>query len=321
MNTHLLIDAVVQQTMVFIAQLATSGGVRAPLAHVADQVFLDLTSELQNQGVTKKVIADMFGMALRTYHRRVQETRESRTDTGRTVWEAVLEFIREREPVSGNEVQRRFVRDDAEVVSGVLHDLVSSGLAFRSGRGDSAVYRAAAEADFAAANGSGAEAAEWLVWLSVYRKGPLTLAQVADATRLPPAACETALNALVEQARIAKSADTDPAYESKRFEVPLGESHGWEAAVLDHYQAMTSAICAKLADRGARARDVTGGSTWSLDVWSGHPLEEEATKTLSRLRAELEDLRTRVDEHNALTETNEPRQRVVIYVGQYVRGQ
>jgi len=320
-NTHLLIDAVVQQTMVFIAQLATSGGVRAPLAHIADQVFLDLTRELQNQGVTKKVIADMFGMALRTYHRRVQETRESRTDTGRTVWEAVLEFIREREPVSGTEVERRFVRDDAEVVSGVLHDLVNSGLAFRSGRGDSAVYRAAAEADFAAANGSAVEAAEWLVWLSVYRKGPLTLAQVAAATRLPAAACETALHALTEQARVTTSAEAEPTYESKRFEVPLGESHGWEAAVLDHYQAMTSAICAKLADRGARARDVTGGSTWSLDVWTGHPLEAEATRTLARLRAELEELRTRVDAHNAVAETESPRQRVVIYVGQYVRGQ
>ena len=321
MNTHLLIDAVVQQTMVFIAQLATSGGVRAPLAHIADQVFLDLTNELQNQGVTKKVIADMFGMALRTYHRRVQETRESRTDTGRTVWEAVLEFIREREPVSGGEVQRRFVRDDAEVVSGVLHDLVNSGLAFRSGRGDNAVYRAAAEADFAAANGSGSEAAEWLVWLSVYRKGPLTLAQVVEATRLPSAACEAALTTLGEHGRIARSDDAEPQYESKRFEVPLGEPQGWEAAVLDHYQAMTSAICAKLADRGSRARDVTGGSTWSLDVWAGHPLEEEATKTLARLRAELEDLRSRVDEHNAHNESDAARQRVVIYVGQYVRGQ
>ena len=51
-------------------------------------------------------------MALRTYHRRVQETRQSRTDvSGRTVWEAVLEFIRESEPVSGSEVQRRFVHD------------------------------------------------------------------------------------------------------------------------------------------------------------------------------------------------------------------
>ena len=46
MNTQLLIDAIVQQTMVFIAQLATAGGVRAPLVHVASQVFLDLTGEL-----------------------------------------------------------------------------------------------------------------------------------------------------------------------------------------------------------------------------------------------------------------------------------
>ncbi len=321
MNTHLLIDAVVQQTMVFIAQLATSGGVRAPLAHVADQVFLDLTNELQNQGVTKKVIADMFGMALRTYHRRVQETRQSRTDVGRTVWEAVLEFIRESEPVSGSEVQRRFVHDDPEVVSGVLHDLVNSGLTFRSGRGDGAVYRAAAEADFAVANGSGADAAEWLVWLSVYRKGPLTLAQVAESTRLPAAACEQALAGLIEQGRIGQSGDAAALYSSEKFEVPLGESQGWEAAVLDHYQAMTSAICAKLAERGARAKDIVGGSTWSLDVWAGHPLEEEATKTLARVREQLEELRTRVDQHNEIAASDAPRQRVVVYVGQYVRGQ
>jgi hypothetical protein len=320
-NTHLLIDAVVQQTMVFIAQLATSGGVRAPLAHVADQVFLDLTNELQNQGVTKKVIADMFGMALRTYHRRVQETRQSRTDVGRTVWEAVLEFIRESEPVSGSEVQRRFVHDDPEVVSGVLHDLVNSGLTFRSGRGDGAVYRAAAEADFAVANGSGADAAEWLVWLSVYRKGPLTLAQVAESTRLPAAACEQALAGLIEQGRIGQSGDAAALYSSEKFEVPLGESQGWEAAVLDHYQAMTSAICAKLAERGARAKDIVGGSTWSLDVWAGHPLEEEATKTLARVREQLEELRTRVDQHNEIAASDAPRQRVVVYVGQYVRGQ
>jgi DNA-binding MarR family transcriptional regulator len=309
--------------MVFIAQLATSGGVRAPLAHVADQVFLDLSRELQNQGVTKKVIADMFGMALRTYHRRVQETMQSRTDAGRTVWEAVLEFIRESEPVSGSQVQLRFVHDDAEVVSGVLHDLVNSGLAFRSGRGDGAVYRAAAEADFAAANGSQSEAAEWLVWLTVYRKESATLAELAETTRLPISTCEAALSVLVEQGRATKSNDAQPVYRSERFEVPLGESHGWEAAVLDHYQAMTSAICAKLAERGAgaRAKDVTGGSTWSLDVWAGHPLEEEATQTLARMREQMEALRARIDHHNESAGVDAARQRVVVYVGQYVRGQ
>ena len=322
MNTHRLIDAVVQQTMVFIAQLATSGGVRAPLAHVADQVFLDLSRELQNQGVTKKVIADMFGMALRTYHRRVQETQQSRTDAGRTVWEAVLAFIRESEPVSGSQVQVRFVQDDAEVVSGVLHDLVNTGLAFRSGRGDGAVYRAAAEADFVASNQG--DSAEWLVWLTVYRRGASTLQALADATRLPVPACEAALHELIEQGRVSKSDrddDAEPLYSSELLEVPVGGSKGWEVAVLDHYQAMTSAICAKLSERGARAQDVVGGSTWSLDVWAGHPLEDEATKTLARIREEMESLRARVDQHNAGAEAQAARQRVVIYVGQYVRSQ
>ena len=46
MNVPLLIGAIVRQTMVLIAELATTGGVRAPLAHVADKVFMDLVREL-----------------------------------------------------------------------------------------------------------------------------------------------------------------------------------------------------------------------------------------------------------------------------------
>jgi hypothetical protein len=65
MNATLLIDAIVRQTTVLIATLATAAGHRAPLARVADQVFSDLVGELKEQGLGNKVIADMFGMALR----------------------------------------------------------------------------------------------------------------------------------------------------------------------------------------------------------------------------------------------------------------
>jgi hypothetical protein len=68
---------------------------------------------LAAQGVTNNVIADMFGMALSTYHRRVRAASDSKTDVGRSVWEAALDFIRAREPVSGSEVQHRFKYDDA----------------------------------------------------------------------------------------------------------------------------------------------------------------------------------------------------------------
>jgi len=52
-----LIHAVVQETMILVAHLATAGGVRAPLAGVANQVFADLSDQLAAQGVTKTVIA------------------------------------------------------------------------------------------------------------------------------------------------------------------------------------------------------------------------------------------------------------------------
>src|SRR5262245_60049757 len=180
-NTQLLVHGIVQQTMVLIAQVATVGGIRAPLARVASQVFLDLTSELSAQGLGKHVIADMFGMALRTYHRKVRAVAESQTDRGRSVWEAVLEHIKEHEPVTGRQIAERFRNDDPQVVIGVLNDLTNSGLCYRSGRAQDAVYRIAAAADFGVEDeGQRVEAEEYLVWLATYRQGPASAQEVAD---------------------------------------------------------------------------------------------------------------------------------------------
>ena len=54
MNLKLLIDGIVRQTTVLIAQLSTASGVRAPLAHVADQVFLSLAREIEAQGAVAR---------------------------------------------------------------------------------------------------------------------------------------------------------------------------------------------------------------------------------------------------------------------------
>jgi hypothetical protein len=321
LNAHLLIDAVVQQTMVFIAQLATSGGVRAPVAQVANQVFLNLSTELQSQGVSKKVIADMFGMALRTYHRKVRSCRQSQTEHGRTVWEVVLEFIGQQEPVVAADIHRRFAQDDPEVVTGVLSDLVGSGLVYRAGRADRAVFRTAAAADFAKADEGAPDAWDWLVWLTVYRNGPVTQAEVEQHLRATTEQCRSALERLVAQGHISLEGEAEAAmYSSARLEIPPGQAHGWEAAVLDHFQAMVTAIVTKLdAGTNARPSDLIGGSTWTLEVGKDHPLREEAVSTLARLRVEIEDLRRRVDAHNATRSDGELDEHVVVYVGQCVR--
>ena len=53
------------------AQLSTVAGIRAPLSRIADEVFLSLSRELESQGVTRKVAADMFGLALRSYQLKI----------------------------------------------------------------------------------------------------------------------------------------------------------------------------------------------------------------------------------------------------------
>jgi hypothetical protein len=132
MNVNVLIDAIVRQTTVLIAQLATAAGLRAPLAHTANQVFLDLVRELKEQGVGNKVIADMFGLALSTYHSKIRRLSESRSERGRSLWKATLAFIKERGAVTQADVLKRFQYDDGPSVRGVLNDLVESGMVFRA---------------------------------------------------------------------------------------------------------------------------------------------------------------------------------------------
>jgi hypothetical protein len=324
MDTGLLVDAIVRQTMVLIAQLATLGGGRAQLAHTANQVFLDLVGALKEQGLGNKVIADMFGMALRTYQTKVQRLSESRTDRGRSLWEALLSFLQERSEegaVSRAEVLRRFRHDDALVVGGVLRDLVDSGLAYRTGRGDFAQYGIVqGKAD---GNGmSTEERAQAFVWSCVHRLAPASAEQVAEALSMDPELVERALASLVADGRV-RSATSNPAlFESDGCVLPVGSPLGWEIAIFDHFQAMVMALCAKLASgqHSAHAADLTGGSTFSYRVWPGHPLYAEATAFLASFRADGAALRKKIATYNADREAPPDEQRVVIYAGQLVLG-
>jgi hypothetical protein len=104
--------------------------------------------------------------------------------------------------------------------------------------------------------------------------------------------------------------------------IPFGEPAGWEAAIFDHYQAMVTAICLKLRRGELRAHlsDAVGGSTYTLDLWEGHPLESEALGLLAGLRRQGRELRERVEawnrEHAAPSGARELR--VITYVGQGV---
>src|SRR4051812_46757364 len=178
MTRQVLIDNIFRQTTILIAQLATSGGVRAPLAQLADRVFLDLARELEQQGISRKVSADMFGMALRSYRRRLRQVTESSTEQGRSLWEAVLSFLSSGPLLTRAEVLRRFHHDEEALVKGVLNDLCESGLVFRLGLGKGTAYRAATGDEIAVLRHR-SEGLRELVWVLVYREGPLLESELA----------------------------------------------------------------------------------------------------------------------------------------------
>jgi hypothetical protein len=296
-NLQLLIDSIVRQTTVLIAQLATAGGVRAPLASVANQVFLELSEELNAQGVSRKVSADMFGLALRTYLRKIQRLRESTTDGGRSLWEAVLEFLGEGKLVTRTEVLRRFHRDDPELVRGVLRDLSESGLVLRVGTGASTAYRAATKDEIETlASDRDGDGTDELVWAIVYREGPIgrdALGKLVKRTDL-----DTVLERLVETGRIKRSeAGAGAQYSADQFLVFADSTVGWEGAVFDHFQAVVKTICARLRGDGPPGV-ATGGSTYSFDVWTGHPLEMEVLGLLGEVRDRVSELRAKVRSYN-----------------------
>lgn len=319
MNANLLIDAVVRQTMVLVGHLATSAGIRAPLAHVADQVFLDLVHELERQGVGRKVVADMFGLALRSYQVKVRRLSESATDRNRTLWAAVLEHVRARPGMRRTEILDHFHLDDAGQVGGVLHDLVESGLLYRTGRGGATQFRATSDEELLAGSDGDSAALEAYVWVCVYRGGPHDIAGLAERTQVDAPRLETALAALVADGRVER--DADGRYRADTCVIPLGDQVGWPAAIFDHYQAMVTAICAKLrrgATRSSRA-DVEGGSTYSFDVWPGHPAEERVYGLLAQMRAQVSSLRAEVAAHNeSQLHLQANTARVVFYLGQSV---
>lgn len=322
MNVPLLIDALVRQMTVLLAQVATSGGTRAPLSHIANQVFVELANELSAQGVSRKVSADMFGMALRAYVRKVGRLNDSHTDHGRTLWTAVLDYLQDGTPKTRDQILRRFSRDDESQVRAVLQDLTDSGLVFISGDSTAAIYRATSDAELLLLKqASSAEGLAEFVWVFAYREGPITAAQLARKLRMSEEDCVALLDALVDQGRIQVSVASGAAsYRATDFSVPLEARTGWEAAVFDHFRAVVQTITQRLehGSRVSHLEGIVGGSTYSFDVWPGHPLADEVKSVLKNLRSTQSALRRRVEEFNATARRPADYTQIVAYVGQCV---
>jgi len=322
MNRNLLIDALVRQTMILIAHFATSGGTRTPLAHIADEIFLSLAKELQTQGLGRKVIADMFGLTLRSYHAKVRRVTESQSQRGQSLWEAVTAYLEEKKMATRAEVLHRFRRDDGVTVAGILTDLVDSGFAFRSGSGDNTLYRLATAEELGALFHASSGRFNALIWVTLFRYGPMTVAAltkhfpILDAEQLTEA-----LTQLVDEGHVQRTSESESVvYSSAMCVITAENEEGWEAAIWDHFQAMVTAICtkARAGQKRSRFNDHIGGSTYHFQVSDIHPLKDEVLDFLQLTRNAASALRKRVDEYNAESPSAGRPVRVTFYAGQTV---
>ena len=322
MKAQVLIESVVQQTTVLIAKLATAGGLRAPLAHIANQVFVDLASELERQGLGRKVTADMFGISLRAYQRKMHRLRESSTERGQSLWEAVLAHLRSQAMVTRQGVLERFPYDEEESLRGILHDLVESGLVFCTGSGPQAVYRAASDAELGALSQleSGAGLPE-LVWSLIFSHGPIGEARLASLSGLQPAALGDVLSQLIASDRIEfHERNGERVLGAERFYIDPDATVGWEASVFDHFHAVVRTICNRLegSDLSPRFSESIGGSTYTFEVGPGHPYEARVLGLLKRYREECSALRREVGDYNGDHGSCNGGENVVFYLGQSV---
>jgi hypothetical protein len=313
-----------RQTTVLIAQVSTASGVRSPLAHVADQVFLSLSQEIEAQGVSRKVAADMFGLALRGYQRKVQRAIEAASRRERTLWEAMLALLDRAGPVTRARLLEQFAGSEEAAVLSVAADLVDGGLAYRSGRGEATLYGVlpeAVQARFAGSESEGTLAT--FVWLAVFRNPKRTVEDVIAEMGASREAVALAVSTLLADGRLHQvESEGRSVLEAAPFVVPVGAAEGWQAAVFDHFQAVTTAIAAKLKNGRSRshADDEIGGTTLHFGVHDGHPHASEVLGTLRRVRGELEALWERVTEHNRAHPVPEDERTVVtFYFGQALR--
>lgn len=314
MDVQLLTQYIVRQTTVLLAQLSTAAGVRAPLAHIADQVFVDLAREIEAQGVRRKVVADMFGLAMRSYQLKMQRLVDT-ASVQRSLWRDVHARL-EQGSTTRRELQDAFPNEESRGIAAVLNDLVDSGLAYSSGRGAQAVYGLTSEQDRERLlREDDIESLANIAWLQLATRGPMSLAQLKALTSASDDALGRALSRLQSDERIEAQGDR---FSALNFEIAVGAEAGWEAAVCDHFRAVTTAIAAKINSAHAHHGDRIGGTTLSFTVHGEHPHRTEVFGLLQHLRDELNPLWKKVAAHNKANPPPSGADRVTLYFGQNV---
>lgn len=314
MYLKLLIDGIARQTTVLLAQLSTNSGARAPLSRLADQVFLNLAQEIEAQGISKAVVADMFGLALRSYQKKTRRLEQSATESSRTLWEGVYDYVRE-EDRERHRIIERFRWDGEREVGAVLSDLVASGLIYVTGNGPRTVYGVTSDKTRQHVQDTiDQEALANVIWLKVFHGEATSVAELERQLGVDPARVVAALEELAITDRVR---ETDGKLAANNVVIRVG-ADGKEAAMLDHFQAVAKVIAKRAAATTADPSE--GGATFLFSIFRGHPFEKEVTALFQEHRAAVAELWGKVSDYNRSIDLKKSQgDQVTFYLGQFTQ--
>jgi hypothetical protein len=122
---------------------------------------------------------------------------------------------------------------------------------------------------------------------------------------------------LLEEGRLTRA--NDGTLVARDLVIPVGATEGWEAAVLDHFRAVTASIASKAAaSRPSTEGDEVGGATLTFSLYPGHPQEKAVRSLLANVRAQVNAIWRDVAAHATQRPASDDDLKVTFYFGQMV---
>jgi len=315
----------------FLARLIVALKLRCSLKSWRQDLGDQLVVELRRRGVPQGIIAEMFetsAESIRCWTRR---------------WEGKLERERDLQPLSAWRLTA-LVRLQAsrgqwipidELRAGrcikcydtwfhaMIRELEDAHILERSA--DGLRCRVAAPARLREAfPARDVEVEAHLVWACIYRHGPVGLTELASLMDLSLPEIMNHVALLEASGRIALDTEDEPLrWGASCFEAPPGEPARWESALYDHFSAVFDAVICRLDPAAPPPwKEATSGSTYSFDLWPGHPEEQRVRALLNTIRETVRpvvtDHRQHLDDGVVEVPSQSEIYRVVLYLGQGV---
>lgn len=325
MEVSPLIVNIVRYTAKLIAAFAVHKK-RARIAHVEPQMFLELDRGLRQAGVGESAAAEMMGLSYQTLRARIpvyEEDYKQCIASPSIAWLRVVCFLRKHaQYCSSEEIVAQHGSFDGRLIRGILKELENLGwVEATGGQRTRRLYRWQGGPEL------GQRATVALVRQHIFQFGPTPKEAIQDALAIDEKQLNEILNILCTGGEVVEEgAEDQRLYHCNGLDLGPPSLETLDAAVLDHFQTMVLALIDKLNCNINPDLPPVGGSTFTLELWPGHPFETRVRDIFERYRKDLSQLRQEMqDVKHILKEAGKepPRSKwytLKMYVGQHVLG-